>query len=43
MTSFYWLSIEWSKKSGTEDLDSCEPKQIDVVSLECNVGLQLPI
>ena len=22
MASFYWWSIEWSKKNGTEDLDS---------------------
>ena len=22
MTSFYWWSIEWSRKSGAEDLDS---------------------
>ena len=22
MVSFYWWSIEWSRKSGTEDLDS---------------------
>ena len=22
MTSFYWWSIEWSRKSGTEDMNS---------------------
>ena len=46
----YKLFKIWKPQSFVIDVESCtrttqrcEPKQIDIVSLECNVGLQPPI